>query len=105
MYQAQLTNKDRAATFVAVALIHLALAFVLINISPAARQELPEQVVDLLSITEPPAAGRRTAAGPGAGQAQAEEGAASPQNIESKATPVVQPAAHPASRRSPGRPR
>jgi protein TonB len=92
MYQAQLTRKDRAATFVAVALIHLALAFVLINISPTARQQLPEQVVDLLSITEPPPP-PVVELQPDQEQAKPkrEEGAASPQNIESKATPVVQP--------------
>lgn len=92
MYQAQLSRRDRTATFVAVALIHVTLAFVLINISPAARQQLPEEVVDLLSITEPPPPPvidlqeEREQAKP-----KREEGAASPKNIESKATPVVQP--------------
>jgi len=92
MYQAQLTHRDRAATFVAVALIHLALAFVLINISPAARQQLPEKVVDLLSITEPPPP-PVIELQPEQEQAKPkrEEGEASPQNIESKATPVVAP--------------
>jgi periplasmic protein TonB len=73
-------------------LIHAALAFVLINISPAARQQLPEDIVDLLSITEPPP--------PPVVELQPEqerakhkneEGAASAKNIESKATPVVAP--------------
>ena len=54
MYQAQLSRRDRAATITGVVAIHLALAFVLINFSPAARQQLPEHVVDLLSVTEPP---------------------------------------------------
>jgi protein TonB len=92
MYQAQLTRRDRATTFVAVALIHVALAFVLINISPTARQQLPEEVVDILSITEPPP--------PPVVELQPEqerakpkkdEGAASAKNIDSKATPVVAP--------------
>ena len=92
MYQAQLTRRDRAATFIAVALIHVTLAFVLINVSPAAREQLPEEVVDLLSITEPPPPPvielqlEEEQAKP-----KREEGAASPENIESKATPVVAP--------------
>lgn len=92
MYQAQLTSRDRIATFVAVALIHVALAFVLINISPAARQQLPEQVVDLLSITEPPPPPVvELQPEPEKAQPKREEGAASAKNIESKATPVVAP--------------
>jgi protein TonB len=95
MYQAQLSRRDRAATITGVVAIHLALAFVRINISPAARQQLPEQVVDLLSVTEPPPPpvvelqSEEEQAKP-----KREEGAASPQNIESKATPVVAPKPH-----------
>lgn len=94
MYQPQLSRRDRAITFVAVALIHVTLAFVLINISPAARQQLPEEVVDLLSITEPPPPPivelqeEEERAKP-----EREEGAASAENIESKATPVAAPKA------------
>jgi protein TonB len=92
MYQAQLTRRDRATTFVAVALIHAALAFVLINVSPVARQQLPEEIVDILSITAPPPPPvvelqpEQEKARP-----KKEEGAASAKNIESKATPVVAP--------------
>lgn len=92
MYQAQLTRRDRAVTFAMVALIHVTLALVLINISPAARQQLPEEVVDLLSVTEPPPPPvvelqkEEQKAAP-----KREEGAASAKNIESKATPVVLP--------------
>jgi protein TonB len=92
MYQAQLTHRDRAATFVGVALIHLALAFVLINISPAAREQLPEQVVQIFNVTEPPPP-PVVELQPEQEQARPkrEEGAASERNIESKATPVVAP--------------
>jgi protein TonB len=92
MYQQQLTRRDRAVTALAVVAIHVVLAFVLINVSPAARQQLPEEVVDLLSITEPPP--------PPVVELQPEderakpkreEGEASAKNIESRATPVVQP--------------
>ena len=92
MYQQQLTRRDRALTAFMVVAIHVVLAFVLINISPAARQQLPEEVVDLLSITEPPPPPvielqpEKEQAKP-----KREEGAASAKNIESKATPVVQP--------------
>jgi protein TonB len=92
MYQAQLTRRDRAVTFAMVALIHVTLAFVLINISPAARRQLPEEVVDLLSVTEPPPPPvielqkEEEKAAP-----KREEGAASAKNIESKATPIVLP--------------
>jgi len=92
MYQPQLTRRDRAFTAIMVAAIHLALAFALINISPAARRQLPEEVVNLLSITEPPPP-PVVELQPEQERAQPkrEEGAASPQNIESKATPVVLP--------------
>lgn len=92
MYQPQLSRRDRAATFVAVTMIHVTLAFVLINISPEARRQLPEEVVDLLSVTEPPPPPvvdlleEEEQAKP-----RREEGAASPENIESEATPVVAP--------------
>jgi protein TonB len=92
MYQAQLSRRDRAATLIAVALIHVTLAFVLINISPAARQQLPEDVVDLLTVTEPPPP-PVVELQPDQEQANPKraEGAASARNIESKATPVVAP--------------
>ena len=92
MYQAQLTRRDRAFTFAMVALIHATLAFVLINISPEARRQLPEEVVEIFSVTEPPPP-PVIELQPEEEQAKPkrEEGAASPQNIESKATPVVLP--------------
>ena len=92
MYQAQLTNRDRAVTFMMVALIHATLAFVLINISPEARRRLPEEVVDLLSVIEPPPP-PVVELQPEQEQSAAkrEEGAASARNIESQATPVVDP--------------
>lgn len=92
MYQPQLTRRDRAFTALAVVTIHVVLAFVLINISPAARQQLPEQVVDLLTISEPPPP-PVVELQPDKEQARPkrEEGAASAKNLESKATPIVAP--------------
>jgi len=92
MYQPQLTHRDRAVTIFMVVAIHLALAFALINLSPPIREALPEQVVEMLSVTEPPPPPvvqlqeEKEQAKP-----KREEGAASAQNIESKATPVVLP--------------
>ena len=92
MYQPQLTSRDRAVTALMVVAIHVALAFVLINISPAARQQLPQEVVEIFSVAEPPPP-PVVELQPEKEQAKPkrEEGAASPQNIESKATPVVAP--------------
>jgi protein TonB len=92
MYQPQLSHRDRAATIIMVVAIHLALAFALINLSPPVRDVLPEEVVEIFSVTEPPPPPvvelqeEQDQAKP-----KREEGAASPQNIESKATPVVAP--------------
>ena len=92
MYQQQLTRRDRTFTALAVVAIHVALAFVLINISPAARQQLPQEVVEIFSVTEPPPP-PVVELQPDKEQAKPkrEEGAASARNIESKATPVVLP--------------
>ena len=92
MYQQQLTRRDRVFTFAMVTLIHATLAFVLINISPEARRQLPEEVVEIFSVTEPPPP-PVIELQPEEEQAKPkrEEGAASERNIESKATPVVAP--------------
>lgn len=95
MYESRLSTRDRAATFVAVALIHVSLAFVLINISPEARRQLPEEVVEMFDVTEPPPPPEEAVVElQPATQEDApkeEEGAASPENIRSRATPVVAP--------------
>jgi len=92
MYQAQLPPRDRAATILLVLAIHVALAFALINLSPPLREQLPEDVVELFDVTEPPPPSV-VELSPEQEQAKPkrEEGAASPKNIESKATPVVAP--------------
>ncbi|HET9336123.1 MAG TPA: energy transducer TonB [Sphingomicrobium sp.] len=95
MYEPRPSTRDRIATFTAVVLIHVTLAAVLINISPDARQQLPEQVVEMFDVTEPPPPEEETVIEPiPAAQEDApkeEEGAASPENIRSQATPVVAP--------------
>ncbi len=93
MYEPRPSARDRMATFSAVLAIHATLAFVLINISPEARRQLPEEVVELIAITEPPPPPVvvEQIREPREEQSQREEGAASAKNIESKATPVVAP--------------
>lgn len=94
MYQPQLTHRDRAATITMVVLIHAALAFALINMSPAIREQLPDEVVDLISLTEqppPPPPVVERLPKPDESKPQRQEGAASAKNIESHATPVVAP--------------
>jgi len=92
MYQPQLTPRDRAATILMVVAIHVALVFALINLSPPLREQLPEEVVEIFDVTEPPPPPAVEQI-PEHEQAkpEREEGAASPKNIESKATPVVAP--------------
>lgn len=95
MYEPRPSTRDRIATFAAVLLIHVTLAAVLINISPAARQQLPEQVVEMFDVTEPPPPPEEAIIEPVPATTEdapeEEEGAASPENIRSQATPVVAP--------------
>ena len=78
-----------------VAAIHVALAFALINMSPPIRQALPEQVVELFDVTEPPPPPEEVVVeqipAPKEDAPKEEEGAASPKNIRSQATPVTAP--------------
>ena len=95
MYEPRLTPRDRAATFALVAAIHVALAFALINLSQPIRQALPEQVVEMFDVTQPlPPPEEVTIQpipAPKEDAPKEEEGAASPKNIRSQATPVVAP--------------
>lgn len=95
MYEPRPSTRDRIATFSAVLLIHVTLAAVLINISPDARRQLPQEVIEIFDVTETPPppeevvveqipASREDAP-------KEEEGAASAENIRSQATPVVAP--------------
>ena len=94
MYEPRPSTRDRIVTFAAVLLIHVTLAAVLINISPEAREQLPEQVVEMFDVTEPPPPEEEIVQLQPAAKEDApreEEGAASPENIRSQATPVVAP--------------
>ena len=94
MYEPRLRPRDRAATFAMVAGIHVALAFVLINISPEARRQLPEEVVEIFDVTEPPPPEEEVVQLQPEEEQSApkeEEGAASAENIRSQATPIAAP--------------
>jgi periplasmic protein TonB len=96
MYEARPSTRDRIATFSAVLLIHATLVAVLVNISPAARQQLPEDVVEMFDVTEPPPPPEevvevKQVPAPQEDTPKEKEGAASPENIRSRATPVVAP--------------
>lgn len=95
MYEPRLKPRDRAVTFVMVAGIHVVLAFVLINISPDARRQLPEEVVEIFDVTDPPPPPEEEVVKLQPEEEQSapkeEEGAASAENIRSQATPIASP--------------
>jgi protein TonB len=91
MYQPKPSPRDRAATIALVIAIHAGLAFALINLSGPVREALPEEVVEMFDVTEPPPPVVEQIPEPQKEQPKREEGAASAKNIESQATPVVAP--------------
>ena len=95
MYEPRPSTRDRIATFSAVALIHATLAAVLINISPAARRQLPQEVIEIFDVTETPPPPEEEVVQlrpePEQDAPREEEGAASAENIRSQATPIAAP--------------
>lgn len=95
MYEPRPRNRDRAATLALVVAIHAALAFALVNLSPPLREKLPEEVIDIFDVREPPPPEEETVAlqrpADEADAPKEEEGAASAENIRSNATPVASP--------------
>ena len=94
MYEPHLTSRDRVATVIMVVLIHAALLFALVNLSPPLRDQLPDEVVEIFDVTEPPPPPEEVVELQARAEddaPQEEEGAASPENIRSQATPVVDP--------------
>jgi protein TonB len=95
MYEPRLTPRDRLVTFALVAAIHVALAVALINLSQPIRQALPEDVVEMFDVTQAPPPPEEVVVepipAPTEDTPKEEEGAASPKNVRSQATPVVAP--------------
>jgi protein TonB len=95
MYEQRPSTRDRIATFSAVLLIHVTLAAVLINISPEAREQLPQEVIEIFDVTERPPPPEEEVVQlqpePEQDAPREEEGAASAENIRSQATPVAAP--------------
>jgi len=94
MYEPRPSTRDRITTLAGVVLIHAALFVALINLSPPLRESLPEQVVEIFDVTEPPPPEEvvvEPVPAPKQDAPKEEQGAASPENIRSKATPVVAP--------------
>lgn len=95
MYQPQLSRRDRAAALIFVTMLHVGLVFALVNLSPPIRDKLPQEVIEIFDVTEPPPPEEvvNVEAVPAVEQdaPKEEEGAASPKNIRSRATPVVAP--------------
>jgi protein TonB len=96
MYEPSLSRRDRAATLSVVALLHVCLVFALVNLSPPIRDKLPQEVVEIFDVTEPPPPPVEVMKveqipAPIEDAPEEEEGAASPKNIRSQATPIVAP--------------
>jgi protein TonB len=96
MYEPSLSRRDRAATLSIVALLHVGLVFALVNLSPPIRDKLPQEVIEIFDVTEPPPPPEEVVEieqipAPTEDAPKEEEGAASPKNIRSRATPVVAP--------------
>lgn len=91
MYRSSLSNRDRAGTFLLVVLVHVALAYVFLNMSGTLRvieREVIPQLIDIdLEAPIPPIVEVPLEED----AAPEEEGAASAENIRSTATPVVAP--------------
>lgn len=89
MYQPGTSLRDRSATLTAVVLVHVALAFVLLNLSGSARMPVPDDLTRLIDIAAPPPPIVEIM--PETARPRKREGAASAKNIASAATPVVAP--------------
>lgn len=91
MYRPVPSLRDRAATLAAVLLVHLALAFALLNLSGKARLPGPDDLTQLIDIGAQPPPPPIVEIEPETARPKKKEGAASARNIESRATPVVAP--------------
>ena len=91
MYRPIPSLRDRAATLTAVVLVHVALAFALLNLSGAVRLPDPDELTQLIDITAEPPPPPIVEIEPETAKPKKQDGAASAKTIESQATPVVAP--------------
>lgn len=91
MYQPDSSRRDRAIAITLVVAIHAALAVALINLSGPVRQALPQEVVEMFDVIEPPPPEPPVVEEIRQPKMEREEGEASPPNIQSKATPIPDP--------------
>lgn len=90
MYRPIPSKSERAGTLTAVVLIHAALAYAFLNLSGAMREREAQEDMQLIDLVrEPPPPVEEIEVELQA--APEEEGEASPPNIESEATPVIDP--------------
>ena len=94
MYRTDLNNRDKSGAIAAVIAIHVGLAFALLHMSGKVDLAHPERALEVFDLTEikppppPPPPIQKDASKQ---KPKAKEGAASPKNIKSEATPVVAP--------------
>ena len=104
MYRSDLDAKDRSGALAAVAIVHVALLFVLLHLSGKLGDVEPQAVLRVFDLSEAPPPPPPP---PPVQQAKAKpkqaNGGSAPPNIKSQATPVVAPAPRIPLRASTGR--
>jgi periplasmic protein TonB len=95
MYRSDLKTRDKGGAIAAVIAIHAVLLFVFMHLSGRMDLADPQRVLQVFDITEVPPPPPPTPEAPRPAEqtqkAKEPEGAASPENIRSQATPVVAP--------------
>jgi len=94
MYRTDLNNRDKSGAIAAVIAIHAGLAFAFLHVSGTIDFADPQrklQVFDVTEIKPPPPPPPPVQKDVAKQKPKAKEGAASPRNIKSEATPVVAP--------------
>jgi len=98
MYQPSPTLRERAGPLAAVVLLHLGIGYALLNLSGAGAALAEQADLAIFDVILPPPPPQAEPPPPPPVERQAQEapketeGAAAPENIKSKATPVVAPA-------------
>lgn len=91
MYRSDLNTTDRAWTIAVVALIHAALAYAFLNLSGTLPEGRVQDILQTIDLTAEPPPPPIVEVPLEEVKAPEKEGAASPKNIESQATPVAAP--------------